>query len=190
MSQLSQVRSLCQDKGLFNIQAAYALTNALTFQLALWPVVTSTGVTFTPSAGQPLFTVDPENGLITWASAPTPGNVDIGYYHSLLSDETINDFLALEANNSIDPNNVVKLAAADALDAIAVNQALIQKKITMLDLQTDGPALAAALQKSASVLREQVFSQDMQEGAFDIIEEINDLPGYREKILKDIYRDS
>ena len=44
-------------------------------------------------------------------------------------------------------------AAADALDAIASNEALLSKKITTQDRSSDGPAVADALRKHAAALR-------------------------------------
>lgn len=67
----------------------------------------------------------------------------------LLNDEQIAAFLRLEGGN-------VKLAAAQALDAIASSEALISKKITTVDgASTDGPAVAAELRQRAQALREQ-----------------------------------
>ena len=43
--------------------------------------------------------------------------------------------------------------AAAALDAIAVSEVLLSKKITTQDLSTDGPAVAAELRKQADSLR-------------------------------------
>lgn len=64
------------------------------------------------------------------------------------TDEEISAFLSLEASS-------VRRAAATALEVIAVNEALIQKRIVALHLETDGPALAAELRNLAKSLREQ-----------------------------------
>ena len=67
----------------------------------------------------------------------------------LLTDEQIGAFLALEGG-------AVKLATAQALDAIASSEALISKKLTTVDgASTDGPAVAAELRQRAQALREQ-----------------------------------
>jgi hypothetical protein len=66
----------------------------------------------------------------------------------LLSDDQIDAFLSIE-------NSRVKRAAALALEAIATSEVLISKKIRTLDLQTDGPAVAAELRAQAKQLRDQ-----------------------------------
>jgi hypothetical protein len=45
-------------------------------------------------------------------------------------------------------------AAADALLALATNEALISKKIRTEDLQTDGPAVAGELRRMAETYRQ------------------------------------
>lgn len=66
----------------------------------------------------------------------------------LFSDADIEEFLTLEGG-------YVRLAAATALDTIAVSETLVSKRIRTLDLQTDGPAVAKALHDQAKSLREQ-----------------------------------
>lgn len=63
------------------------------------------------------------------------------------SDEEIAAFLSMEPRP--------RRAAAMALEAIAVNESLIQKRIVALHIETDGPALAAELRNMAKSLREQ-----------------------------------
>lgn len=70
------------------------------------------------------------------------------------ADRTFTDsdllvFLTLEGDS-------VKLAAAQALDAIASNESLVSRRIKTLDLQTDGPAVAKDLREHAARLRQQV----------------------------------
>jgi hypothetical protein len=50
----------------------------------------------------------------------------------------------------------VRLAAAQALDTIATNEALVQKVLRTQDLQTDGAKLSAELRARAAGLRAQV----------------------------------
>ena len=69
--------------------------------------------------------------------------------NQILDDPQISGFLALEGGN-------VKLAAAQALDAIASSEALISKKITVDGQSTDGPSVAKELRERASGLRTQV----------------------------------
>lgn len=130
-----------------------------------------------------LYTIDNELGLIVFNTAPVDAaDGVITYKFSILSDAQLQSLLDLEGD--------IRLAAADALDAIASSEALIQKRIKVLDIQTDGPATAYSLRKHAVMLREQVFSKEYTEAAFDIAEQINDNPGFREKIVKDWERDS
>jgi len=84
--------------------------------------------------------------------------------NSIFQDDEIDAFLDLEDGS-------IRLAAASALEAIAANEALVLKKLVMLDTETDGPAVAAALIKLAASYREQENSS----GAFDIAEQgVND----------------
>lgn len=62
--------------------------------------------------------------------------------NAIFSDEEITSFLAINSNN-------IFLAAADALEIIAANQAYVLKVITNNGLTTNGPAVAAALQATA-----------------------------------------
>lgn len=69
----------------------------------------------------------------------------------------------------------IRLAAARALDTIADSQALIERKIRTDDLQTDGPAVANALRKSAQNLREEHYTEENAvSGADDIV--FSDMP--------------
>lgn len=64
----------------------------------------------------------------------------------IFTDEQIEGFLRLNSNN-------VKLAAADAIDTVATDEALISKVIKTEDLQTDGAKLLEAMRKRAVELR-------------------------------------
>lgn len=84
---------------------------------------------------------------------------------SVFEDADIAGFLALEGQN-------VKRAAAQAIDVIADDEALIAKVITVEGASTNGPAVAAALRARSAALREQAIydlglSDD--EGVFEII---------------------
>src|SRR4051812_7906991 len=80
----------------------------------------------------------------------------------IFEDDEIEAYLALKGGR-------ILLAAAQALDTIASSQALILKKIRLLDVTTDGPAVAQALRAHAKALRDQDMIDD-GEGAFDIAE--------------------
>ncbi len=73
------------------------------------------------------------------------------------SDPEVESFLRMEEQD-------VRRAAAMALETMARNETLVQKRIRILDLQTDGPAVAKELRESAKGLREQA---DEEEGGFD-----------------------
>lgn len=60
----------------------------------------------------------------------------------------------------------VKRAAADAIDALANNEALVLKKIKTEDLETDGAAVANSLRAGARQLRLQADDEDKAESAF------------------------
>lgn len=80
----------------------------------------------------------------------------------ILTDEQVGGYLELNALN-------VRRAAADALDAIAVSEALVSKVIRTQDLATDGTKVAATLQARAVQLRAQ--ADDTDEGdSFEIVE--------------------
>lgn len=64
----------------------------------------------------------------------------------IFSDEELTVFLDEEGGD-------VLLAAAQALDVIAADEALVQKVITTGDLTTNGAATAQALREQAKMLR-------------------------------------
>lgn len=121
------------------------------------------------------YTLDEALGLVTFVTAPSEGStVVITYQYTMLSDDQITAFLTLEGNDT-------KLAAAQALDTIASNEALVQKVIKIMDLKTDGAAVARELRQRAQALRNQVANA----GAFDWAEVPVDAFSYREKLLRD-----
>jgi hypothetical protein len=187
MATLATVRVIIQDPPLYAKDTLMMDGTLKNTQVFYQPIVASS-VIITGTAV--LFTVDEDNGLIQFATPPLLGPITVEYKHVLLLDSNINALIALEeqqAGNN-DGSTDDRLAAADCLDLIASSQALIQKKIKVLDLDTDGPALAKALRDHASTLRKQAYEQAMNESSFDIIEQINDKPGFREKIIKDWMR--
>lgn len=64
----------------------------------------------------------------------------------------------------------VKAAAADAIDTLATNEAMISKKIRTEDLQTDGPAVANAMRLHATALRAAQRREDDDADALDAFE--------------------
>ena len=85
---------------------------------------------------------------------------------TIFSDEEIGAFLTTEGE-------VVKRAAALSKETIAGNQVLLLKTISLLDLSTDGAAVARELRLEAGELRSQANDEDMDD--VTVIElELND----------------
>lgn len=93
----------------------------------------------------------------------------------IFDDSEVDGFLALQGQS-------VFRAAATALETIAANEALVQKRIKMLDLETDGPAVARELRQSAVSLREQ--DEAANGGGFEVAEMIVNDFAWREKMLQ------
>ena len=106
---------------------------------------------------------------------------DIDDTDQIYNDEAINAFISMALDNNI------KRAAAQALLSIAVNEVLVQKRIKILDLQTDGPAEAEALRKLALQYRDEADAEEVT-GAFDWAEMINTVPQFDELLYKDALR--
>lgn len=103
--------------------------------------------------------------------------------NALFQDEELDAFLGLEGGD-------VRLAAAQALDAMASSETMIQKAIRLMDLSTDGPAVARQLREHARELRRQVAegSGDM-EGLFDWAEMVTDRFSAGERLWKEFLRE-
>lgn len=96
-------------------------------------------------------------------------DTDIGKVRLLLSDTNETDEILKDEEYQVflDMEGSIKLAAAQALDTIADNEALASKTLTSNDVAIDGAKLADSLRKRAAVLREQADSPD---GGFDIVD--------------------
>ena len=97
----------------------------------------------------------------------------------IFEDAEINAFLGICGNN-------ILLAAAQALDVMAVNEVMVLKVIKLLDLTTNGAAVAKALNDKAAALRKQVDD----EAVFDYAEWAVDAFSRRELIEKEALRDA
>jgi Arc/MetJ family transcription regulator len=118
------------------------------------------------------FTYDPttDRGLVRLLIT------DVDSTQPLFQDVEVDAFLALQAGS-------VKRAAAQALDVIASNEALVQKATRLMDLTTDGPAVAKALREHAVLLRDQVLEDEARDGAaFDWAEMALGSFGVRERV--------
>lgn len=89
---------------------------------------------------------------------------DTNVLDEIFTDVEITAFLSLGSND-------IFLAAAEAIETIARSEVLVQKVIKLLDLTTNGAAVAAELRLSAQVLRQQAgveLTFDYVEGAVDV----------------------
>ena len=102
------------------------------------------------------------------------------------TDQIFND-AAIQAFIDMALDNNLKRAAAQALMAIAVNEVLVQKRIKILDLSTDGPAEAIQLRLMAKELMGQADEEEVT-GAFDWAEMVNNQWQYDELLYKDALR--
>lgn len=106
---------------------------------------------------------------------------DIDDGRQIFNDPAIQAFIDL----ALDGN--VKRAAASALLVMATNEVLVQKRIKLLDLSTDGPAEANALRQLAKQLRDEADLEEI-DGAFDWAEQINTPAQWDELMYKDRLR--
>lgn len=95
---------------------------------------------------------------------PKDLTADPGYY---FSDLEVSGYLT-EYTEDLDgaTRSQVKLAAADLIDALANNEALVMKKIKTEDLETDGPATANSLRAGAKALRQTALDEEAAEATF------------------------
>ena len=87
----------------------------------------------------------------------------------LLSDDALAALLTLNGDDA-------RLAAADALEAIAVSEVLVSKKIRTQDLTTDGPAVSAELRALAKRLRDAAQAAAGLADAFDGFDVVDTVP--------------
>lgn len=106
---------------------------------------------------------------------------DIDIANQIFNDQAIQAFISMALDGNI------KRAAASALLVMATNEVLVQKRIKLLDLSTDGPAEAKALQDLAKQYREEADMEEI-DGAFDWAEQVNTPTQYDEFLLKDRLR--
>jgi len=97
-------------------------------------------------------TYDPTNNIGKVRLLTTDTDIE----NNIFSDEEIEQFLSL---TSVDGETDVRLAASLGLETMAASEAYVQKKISMLDLSTDGPSVAKSLREAAKRLRDQVENE-------------------------------
>lgn len=108
---------------------------------------------------------------------------DIDPNNPIFEDDAIDAFLDI----ALDGN--VKRAAAQALLTIAANEVYVQKRIRLLDLQTDGPSEASALRALAKELTSQADTEEVTD-AFDWAEIVSTPAQYDERIWNERLRNS
>lgn len=183
---IEMVRSVTQDRYTFDRASAVADGVRADFDLPNSPVLAGSetvsvdGVVKSSPAD---YSIDNGVGVVTFTAAPAANaTVVVRYRWSILSDTDVQTFLDLNASS-------IRLASADALDAIASSEALVQKVLRILDVSTDGAAVARALRDHAKALREQeLYASDA--GAFDFANVVVDRTSYWELIQKRAIADS
>jgi hypothetical protein len=100
----------------------------------------------------------------------------------IFTDEEVDAFLAIEGDN-------IRLAAAQALDTMASNEAIVLKVVRIGDLSTNGAQVADALRKHAAELRRQDAegSGDF-DGMFEVAEQVYGGLGYIDRLHKQALR--
>ena len=89
---------------------------------------------------------------------------DVDPAAEIFTDDEVEAFLTLEGDS-------VKLAAAQAIDVNATNEALASKVLRTPTVSTDGAKLADAMRRHAAALREQVAAGDDDAGfAFEVVD--------------------
>lgn len=124
-------------------------------------------------------------------AAITDYSTDVARVRLLISDIDVADQIfndaAIQAFIDMALDGNIKRAAAQALLVMATNEVLVQKRIKLLDLSTDGPAEAKALQDLARQYREEADAEEI-DGAFDWAEQINTPAQFDELLYKDRLR--
>ena len=105
--------------------------------------------------------------------------------NQFFTDDEIDCFLTLA--DDLDGDDV-RHASAMALDTWASNQALVLKKVTLLDVNTDGPAVAKAMREHAALLREQAYMTSTDAG-FEIAEMALGHFSWREQVENEAIED-
>ncbi len=109
-----------------------------------------------------------------------PDRIDSSH---LYEDDEIDTFLTLESAN-------LRRAAALALETAAADNALVLKAMSLMDISTNGPAVASALMARAAQLRKQADDAEAAEdgGVFDIAEMITTDFAWRERLWNEAQR--
>ena len=104
--------------------------------------------------------------------------------YEIFTDADITAFMDIEGSN-------VRKSAALALETIASSEVLVQKRIRLLELTTDGPAESAALLQRSKMLRAQADDDEAAESSSIDWAEMNlDDFSVRERIINEGLRDA
>lgn len=130
---------------------------------------------------------------VTYDLTNDVGKVRLIIQDGASSDSSIKDaaiFQDADVQGFLDLEGSIKLAAAQALDAMASSESMVMKRITLLALKTDGPATAADLRKHAQMLRDQYLAgqSDDAAGLFDWAEQVLSPWSEKEIILNEAQR--
>lgn len=151
---VAQVRTIVSDRPQPYRHTATGDGTTTLYPLPFRPVQTGSDTITIDGTPTTAYTLDDDTGRITFTAAPADGAVIVAdYTWSVLADTDITTFLDLADD---DPRQ----AAAMALDTIATNEALVSKRIKLLEITTDGPAVAKSLREHAAVLRAQADADD------------------------------
>lgn len=107
---------------------------------------------------------------------------DIDDQNPIFEDDAIDAFISMALNND------VRRAAAQALMTIAASEVYVQKVIRLLDLSTNGAAVAAELRAQAKALRDDADAEEV-DGAFDWAEQVYSPAQYVERLWKQRLRE-
>lgn len=111
-------------------------------------------------------------------------DVDVGTIENqIFQDDEIAAFLTLRDQS-------VFRAAATALRAIAGNEALVQKALRTIDLQTDGPSVADALRRLADSYEATADEHEGTDAGFEVAEMVITRQQYLERIRNEALRTS
>ena len=106
---------------------------------------------------------------------------DLDDQQQVFGDPALTAFIAMALDNNL------KRAAALALRTMAANEVLVQKRIKILDLSTDGPAESAELRQLAATLDQQADNEEI-DGVIDWAEMIQTGAQYDEWNYKNALR--
>ncbi len=100
------------------------------------------------------------------------------------TDEEITFYLTLNSSD-------VRRAAAEMLDVWASDEAMVTKVVTLLDVSTNGAAVAASLRAHAKILRDLADAADLEgDAGFDVAEMALGPFSLREQIINEGLRES